>query len=174
MCFLYSLVKLDMPSSQAIHSADVFSRRGKFSHLPCKLNVKQSVETVQLWAKIKNTRTTTTTAFATPNENDEGERSGSHACSGEQVFVPLENNYSSNDLDEEAAGSLPESGSGVFQMVEHSVNLASLLDKLKALHLHVLASEQWNASRLKLCHKYVGKLKLYLLCLPSVVLPVPS
>lgn len=148
------------PIRHAIHSADVFSRRGKFSHLPCKLNVKQSVETVQLWAKIKNTRTTTTTAFATPNENDEGERSGSHACSGEQVFVPLENNYSSNDLDEEAAGSLPESGSGVFQMAEHSVNLASLLDKLKALHLHVLASEQWNASRLKLCHNnYVESAK---------------
>lgn len=155
MCFLYSLVKLDVPSSQAIHSADVSSQRGKFLHLPCKLNVKQSVETVQLWAKIRNTCTTRTTAFATPNENDEGERSGSHACSDEQVFVPLENNYSSSDLNEEAADSLLESGSGIFQMAEHSVNLASLLDKLKAVHLHLLASEQWNASRLKLCHKYV-------------------
>ena len=28
------------------------------------------------------------------------------------------------------------------------------LDKLKAVLLHVLASEQWNASRLKMCHRY--------------------
>ncbi|KAJ6830035.1 plastidial pyruvate kinase 4, chloroplastic-like [Iris pallida] len=27
------------------------------------------------------------------------------------------------------------------------------LDKLRAIHLHVLASEQWNSSRLKLCHR---------------------
>ncbi|XP_073005275.1 plastidial pyruvate kinase 4, chloroplastic-like [Typha latifolia] len=32
----------------------------------------------------------------------------------------------------------------------HSVNL---FDKLKAVHLHLLASEHWNASRLKLCHR---------------------
>ncbi|KZV32831.1 plastidial pyruvate kinase 4, chloroplastic [Dorcoceras hygrometricum] len=33
------------------------------------------------------------------------------------------------------------------------VNQASLLDKLKAIQLHILAMEQWNASRLKMCHR---------------------
>ncbi|KAE8694699.1 Plastidial pyruvate kinase 4 [Hibiscus syriacus] len=142
----------------AIHAVDVSELRlcnqgGKFADLPCRLNVRQSVKTVQLWPKLRNTLTMKTAAFAIPNENDESGRSGSHACSDDQVLMPFENNYSSSDLYEEAVDSVPESGSGVFQMVEHSVNLASLLDKLKAVHLHVLASEQWNATRLKSCHK---------------------
>lgn len=29
------------------------------------------------------------------------------------------------------------------------------LDKLQAVLLHVLASGQWNASRLKMCHRYI-------------------
>lgn len=31
-------------------------------------------------------------------------------------------------------------------------HLANLIEKLKAVRLHLLASEQWNASQLKLCH----------------------
>lgn len=34
-------------------------------------------------------------------------------------------------------------------------NQGNLLDKLKAVHMHALAMEQWNASRLKLCHRYI-------------------
>lgn len=33
------------------------------------------------------------------------------------------------------------------------IHVASLLEKLKALHLHLLAAEHWNASHLKLCHR---------------------
>lgn len=33
-------------------------------------------------------------------------------------------------------------------------HLGSLLEKLKAVHLHLLAAEHWNASHLKLCHRY--------------------
>lgn len=69
--------------------------------------------------------------------------------------MPLENNNSSSNLDGEAVASLSVSGAGLFQGVEHFENQASLLDKLKAVHLHVLASEKWNASRLNSCHKYV-------------------
>ncbi|GMI95488.1 hypothetical protein like AT3G49160 [Hibiscus trionum] len=147
-----------LTSHKAIHAADVLElrlciRRGKFAYLPCRVNVRQSAKTFQLWPKLRNTLSMRTTAFATLNENDESERSASHACSDDQVLMPLKSNYSSSDIYEEAIDSLPESGSGVFQMVDHSINLASLLEKLKAVHLHVLASEQWNDSRLKLCHK---------------------
>ncbi|XWS37959.1 hypothetical protein CRYUN_Cryun19dG0089700 [Craigia yunnanensis] len=142
----------------AIHTADVSklelcTLRGKFAYLPYRLNVRQPAQTVQLLAKIGNTLTRKTTAFAISNENGEAERSGSHTCSDDQVLMPLENNHSSSDPDGEAVASLSELGAGLFQSVEHSVNQASLLDKLKAVHLHVLASEQWNASRLKLSHK---------------------
>ncbi|KAJ0989332.1 hypothetical protein J5N97_007688 [Dioscorea zingiberensis] len=34
-----------------------------------------------------------------------------------------------------------------------SINYQVCLDKLMATYLHVLASEQWNASRLKICHR---------------------
>ncbi|XP_039035636.1 plastidial pyruvate kinase 4, chloroplastic-like [Hibiscus syriacus] len=153
-----SIITNHKPLRHAIHAADVLelqlcNQRGKFANLPCRLNARQSEKTVQLWPKLKSTLTMKTAAFAIPNRNDESELSGSHACSDDQVLMPSKNNYGSCDLYEEAVGSLPESGSGIFQMVEHSVNLASLLDKLKAVHLHVLASEQWNASRLKICHK---------------------
>ncbi|KAK8530678.1 hypothetical protein V6N13_030626 [Hibiscus sabdariffa] len=153
-----SIVTSHKALRHAIYAADVLelrlcNQRGKFAYLPCQLNVRQAVKTVQLWPKLRNTRTMKTAAFAIPNENNESERRGSHACSDDQVLMPSENDYSSSELHEEAVDSLPESGSGVFQMVEHSANLASLLEKLKAVLLHVLASEQWNASRLKLCHK---------------------
>ncbi|XVF12639.1 hypothetical protein REPUB_Repub08aG0136300 [Reevesia pubescens] len=142
-------------NQKAIYTADVseFTPRGKFAYPTCKLNVRQPVQMVQLLAKIRNTVSRKTKAFAIPNENNEAERSCSHACSDDQVLLPLENDHSSSDLDGKAVASLSESGAGVFQWVEHSVNQASLLDKLKAVHLHVLASEQLNASRLKLCHK---------------------
>ncbi|KAK8583463.1 hypothetical protein V6N12_067737 [Hibiscus sabdariffa] len=144
----------------AIHTADVSelrlcNQRGMLAYLPCRLNARQSMKTVPLWPKLRNTLTLNTTVFAIPNGNDESQRSSSHACSDDQVLMPSESNYSSSDLSEDAVDSRQESGSGVFQfqVIEHSVNLASLLDKLKAVHLHVLASEQWNASRLELCHK---------------------
>ncbi|XVF10036.1 hypothetical protein REPUB_Repub07fG0149200 [Reevesia pubescens] len=144
-------------NQKAIHTADVLelglrTLKGKFAfaYLPCRLNVTHPVKSVQLLAKIRKS-----TAFAIPNENDEAETSSSHACSDDQVLMPLENNHSSSNLDGEAVASLSlsESGAGLFQRVEHSGNQASLLEKLKAVHLHVLASEQWNASRLRLCHK---------------------
>ncbi|GMI63376.1 hypothetical protein like AT3G49160 [Hibiscus trionum] len=142
----------------AIHTADVSefrlcNQRGMLAYLPCRLNARQSMKTAPLWPKLGNTLTRKTTPFAIPNGNDESQRSSSHACSDDQVLMPSESSYCSSDLYEEAVDSLQESGSGVFQVVEDTVNLASLLDKLKAVHLHVLASEQWNASTLKLCHK---------------------
>ncbi|GFS32172.1 pyruvate kinase family protein [Actinidia rufa] len=43
--------------------------------------------------------------------------------------------------------------SGFYQNAVNLGNRGDLLDKLKAVQLHVLAMEQWNASRIKLCHR---------------------
>lgn len=39
----------------------------------------------------------------------------------------------------------------------HSHAHGNLLDKLKAIHMHALAMEQWNASRLKQSHRYITR-----------------
>ncbi|OMO88443.1 Pyruvate kinase [Corchorus capsularis] len=143
----------------AINTADVSelglcSLRVKFAYLPCRLNVRQPGQMVQLLAKSRKTLTWKTTAFAIPNENNEAERSSSHACSNDQGLMPSKNEHNSSDPNGETVDSLLKSEVGPFQGVEHLMNQASLMDKLKAVHLHVLASEQWNASRLKLSHKH--------------------
>ncbi|KAM0939460.1 putative pyruvate kinase [Dioscorea sansibarensis] len=44
--------------------------------------------------------------------------------------------------------------SSYSQSPDGPINLQDLLiEKLKAVHLHLLASERWNASQLKLCHR---------------------
>ncbi|XP_021300591.1 plastidial pyruvate kinase 4, chloroplastic [Herrania umbratica] len=142
----------------AIHTADVSelglcTLRGNFAYQPCRLNVRQPAQMVQLSAKFRSTLARKTAAFSIPNENNEAERSRSCACSDDQVLMPLENYNSSCHVDGEAVDSLSKSEAGFFQRVEHLGNQASVLDKLRAVYLHVLASEQWNASRLKLSRK---------------------
>ena len=57
------------------------------------------------------------------------------------------------DEEEISASSYPNSVLSVN--VNYLVDEANLLDKLKAARLHVLSSEQWNASQIKLCHRYI-------------------
>lgn len=47
-------------------------------------------------------------------------------------------------------------------------HLANLIERLKAVHLHLLASEHWNASQLKLCHGYNFNLPPYISLLKLV------
>lgn len=58
----------------------------------------------------------------------------------------------------EALASSLSSEAYFYPSSEHPGNRGSLLDKLKAVHLHVLASEQCNASRLELCHSQMNLL----------------
>nr|POF10990.1 plastidial pyruvate kinase 4, chloroplastic [Quercus suber] len=68
------------------------------------------------------------------------------------VLVMSKNNRRSKDPDVEAAASSSQSQANFCPNSEQR-SQGTLLDKLKAVHFHVLASEQWNASLLKLCHR---------------------
>ncbi|KAG5558787.1 hypothetical protein RHGRI_008667 [Rhododendron griersonianum] len=77
--------------------------------------------------------------FVISNENDEAGGGISHACTDKN----------SNPGDE-VVSLLSQSLSGFSQS---SFNVGNLLDKLKAVLLHVLLMEQWNDSRIKLSHR---------------------
>ncbi|OVA15293.1 Pyruvate kinase [Macleaya cordata] len=70
------------------------------------------------------------------------------------IFLASGNNQCQEDSDVNTVASISHSEVNIKQHVfDYPVNQGNLLDRLKAVHLHVLASEQWNASRLKLCHR---------------------
>ncbi|XP_057950415.1 plastidial pyruvate kinase 4, chloroplastic [Malania oleifera] len=131
-----------------------FNLSEKFTHMQCRFHVKQPVfryEIVQSLAGKKGCMRSKIFLFAIPNGSDKL-GSGSLDCSNDEVSMALENNESSVDPNVEVDSILlPESY--FSQNREHLSNQGNLLDKLKAVHLHVLALEQWNASRLKLCHR---------------------
>ncbi|KAE8077868.1 hypothetical protein FH972_016387 [Carpinus fangiana] len=66
-----------------------------------------------------------------------------------------DHNDHSKDPDVVALASSLSSQPYFYPSSEQPGNRGSLLDKLKAVLLHVLASEQCNASRLELCHRYI-------------------
>lgn len=144
--------------------------REKLVHLPCRFDAKKPVfrdNIVQTLTVHKGKLALTFIACATQNENDEPERGGSNACTNDAILTNSENNESSKDPGEAAVTSLLYSDPDCVRNVENLGNQVNLLDKLKAVHLHVLAMEQWNASRLELCHRYVFLFleKLQLTCL---------
>lgn len=103
--------------------------------------------------------------YATLHGNDEPERSQWKQYSHDEMLNSIfqsGNDTSSEDSDVEGVDSpsLSEEENtscllSTNQMVMmHPVNnQGNLLDKLKAVHLHLLAMEQWNASRLRLCDR---------------------
>lgn len=127
---------------------------GKFIHLPCKVPVSPIF--LQLSMRRKGNLTPRTLVFAISNENNEPESISSKACTDGQLFITPENNEKSKDNQNvKVDASVSHSEGKLSQSFEQVKNQGSLLDKLKAVQLHVLASEQWNASRLKLCHRYI-------------------
>ncbi|XP_058100372.1 plastidial pyruvate kinase 4, chloroplastic [Magnolia sinica] len=121
---------------------------------------------IQLLVKPKGRSKKNLVVFATLPGNDEPERSSwkpySHDEMLNSIFQASGNDLSPEDSDMEFVESVIDSDTedqncllhpkqGTFgDPVNHQ---GDLLDKLKALHLHVSAMEQWNASRLKICHK---------------------
>ncbi|KAA8533628.1 hypothetical protein F0562_030938 [Nyssa sinensis] len=96
---------------------------GKFTHLPCRIYVRRPVFKDQIIQNLARKKSA------------------------------LGKDESSKDLEKEDVASLSCSAANLPQSAEILGNQGNLLDKLKAVHLHVLAMEQWNASRLKLCHR---------------------
>lgn len=110
-----------------------------------------------------------TLAFSVRNDNGEAERETSHDCiddslvletetsldcTGDGLVLCSKNNENSEHKDVDVVASVSSSEEDLSQCLEEMRKLGSLHEKLKAIRLHVLASEQWNSSRLKLCHRY--------------------
>ncbi|XP_057480139.1 plastidial pyruvate kinase 4, chloroplastic-like isoform X2 [Actinidia eriantha] len=142
---------------QTVNPTDLISNNfwGKFTHLPCGVHFKKPVfrdKTVQLLARQKRNPGYRTIVFSILNEN--GEAGGfSHACADDSMRTASEDNENVMDSQDEVVAVLSQSGSGFYQNAVDMGNQGNLLDKLKAIQLHVLAMEQWNASRIKLCHR---------------------
>ncbi|KAM7467709.1 hypothetical protein LguiB_015271 [Lonicera macranthoides] len=129
----------------------------KFTHRPCRLNLKKPMfgdKIVQILNRQRGTLALTSIVYAIRKENDEPERGSSSACADDELLrTGSEKEHSSKEQGKEEFVSLLHSKTDLPQNTENLGNQGNLLDKLKAVHLHVLAMEQWNASRLKLSHR---------------------
>ncbi|CAA3008033.1 plastidial pyruvate kinase 4, chloroplastic [Olea europaea subsp. europaea] len=138
---------------QATVSSDFTSPKfyQNFMHLPSKLNAKNSASRnhIFLFGSKSGNVTLRTVVCAVPNEQDDSERCVSHHFADDSVVIhPLD------DENSQVPGFTPQlqSDTDIQQTFMSQGNQESLLDKLKAGQLHVLAMEQWNSSRLKMCH----------------------
>ncbi|KAL7003585.1 pyruvate kinase [Sarracenia purpurea var. burkii] len=126
----------------------------KLTHLACGLNSKKPVfrdKVSQPFPRRRRNPAPRTIVFAIPNENDEGEGGISHACTDDSVLSKNDRDF--RDTGDEVVAVASQPGSVFSQNSVDLGNEGNVLDKLKAIQLHVLAMEQWNASRIKLCHR---------------------
>ncbi|XP_060212016.1 plastidial pyruvate kinase 4, chloroplastic isoform X1 [Lycium barbarum] len=91
--------------------------------------------------------------FAIPNERDDAEKEGSDYYFHYPVVVDQKEDGSSFAPEMETAFSLLPCGEDIPRSNEINGKDGGLLAKLMAVHLHVLAMEQWNASKLRMSHK---------------------
>lgn len=95
----------------------------------------------------------TATYCMPPEQNDAKKKSSPHFTDGQVFLSPNDDDYPKQPR-KEAAASLIQSGFDLETNILNLGNRETFLDKLKAVHLHILAMEQWNVSRLKMCHRY--------------------
>ncbi|XP_010266495.1 PREDICTED: plastidial pyruvate kinase 4, chloroplastic [Nelumbo nucifera] len=148
------------PQSHGSNASDFTSHNRKFLYPMCRFYLKSSdygYYFSPLLANQKRYLTPRLIVSATLNGKDEPERSSvKPQTNGEtrkifsldsgSIQIPKDPNL-------ETVASTIESEMNLPECAENPVNQGNLLDKLKALHLHVLAMEQWNACWLKLCHR---------------------
>ncbi|XP_009599139.1 plastidial pyruvate kinase 4, chloroplastic [Nicotiana tomentosiformis] len=91
--------------------------------------------------------------FAIPNGKDDAEKEGSDYYIDYPVAVDRKQDKNSCAPEMETTFSLLPCGEGTPKSNEINGKEDGLLAKLIAVHLHVLAMEQWNASKLKMSHK---------------------
>ncbi|KDP22156.1 hypothetical protein JCGZ_25987 [Jatropha curcas] len=144
-------------SCHAIQSVDflgfVFSNpKLKPRNVPCRLDGRCPSPILQLLAVQRWISKPRIVAFSISNENDQVD-TGNFYSDADQMHFTLEDNESSSCSDAEVVSSVLFSEADLVQTVEILGKQASLLEKMKAIQLHVLASEQWNASQLQLCHR---------------------
>ncbi|CAA0824670.1 Plastidial pyruvate kinase 4- chloroplastic [Striga hermonthica] len=91
-------------------------------------------------------------ARSLPPERDNAHMGSSPHLTDGQAFVSPEEDENSREQRKETAVLMQSDANFQPNAAEHG-NRESVLDKLKAVHLHFLAMEQWNSSRLKTCHQ---------------------
>lgn len=130
----------------------LFGSSGKFVHFPCRNSLKQPLYAGKLL--VVSRRDLKQKIFAVPSEKDGAEVGSSSDVLDDYSVVSPEDDESCKSSDVEVMATATGLEEGISQSVENVRNQRNLLDKLKAVRLHILASEQWNASRLDLCHRY--------------------
>ncbi|XP_042503707.1 plastidial pyruvate kinase 4, chloroplastic isoform X2 [Macadamia integrifolia] len=133
----------------------------RFSHPTYGLHFTNSVfghHLIEILAKQKGYLNTSPKVFAKRNDNIEHERGCSKPQTDDEVLPSVM--VASGDIqspekpDMVVVASDPHLSLNLTQgILEDPINRVNLLDKLKAIHLHLLAMEQWNSSSLKLCHR---------------------
>lgn len=125
----------------------------KFNHVHGGLSIRRAVSNTKgapfLRIQISNS-VTRHIVFSIPNGSFGADGGVSYGSSDELARGDAYTNVDSEDPLTEVVSS--QLGLGLSQNVVNLQNQGDLLDKLRAIQLHLLAMEQWNASRLKLCH----------------------
>lgn len=116
-------------------------------HISSNLRSESGLNNVELLALHNSKLRPRTLAYAFPSEKGESKPSSfdSQALDG--------NNMGLDSVDVEEVSSFSYSRPDLFEDDNRPLSEAELLDKLKAIRLHVLASEQWNSSRIRSCHR---------------------
>ncbi|XP_076957820.1 plastidial pyruvate kinase 4, chloroplastic-like [Bidens hawaiensis] len=122
-------------------------------HLSCGLNAKILVSRSEMFQSLRTHKRVfplTLIVSAIRKGNDEHE-SIVGAYSDDQSLTISNDSRKANDSSKEVAAA-----ASLYPSEDHAKlvgNHGNLLDKLKAIHMHALAMEQWNASRLEQCHR---------------------
>ncbi|KAH6822229.1 pyruvate kinase family protein [Perilla frutescens var. hirtella] len=130
-----------------------FNLYGNSSFLLCKSGVKVADFGNHLLLLQGQGKRNPRAVYGIPPEREDAQRQSSPRFSDEQLFVCPENDGHPEEPREGRAASRMQSSADLQQIVEKQGNQVTILEKLKAVHLHILAMEQWNASRLKMCHR---------------------
>ncbi|KAL3653612.1 hypothetical protein CASFOL_003293 [Castilleja foliolosa] len=127
---------------------------GNSTFLPCKAGTEYSYfGNYILLFQGRGKHAPRIAAYSVPPERDNVQRQNSPHLTDDQLFMgPEDDDHSDNPMIQSSV-SVMQSDTDLQPSVAELGNQESVLDKLKAVHLHILAMEQWNTSRLKLCHQ---------------------
>lgn len=124
-----------------------------------QVKLKRQPKYFQVYAKLQENGDSGSDGHSTSHDLLNAITKNSEICSSPEKRSAISDD-SSCHLDQEShISSLND------ELTPDSINYQVCLDKLKAIYLHVLASEQWNASRLNICHRY--KINFHAICLSS-------
>lgn len=126
---------------------------GNSSFLPCKSGTKVPDYGNRITLLQGRDKLIPRAAYGVPPEREDAQTQNSPHLSDDQLFMCSGTDGHPEERRKGRAASRLQSSTDFQQIIEKQGNKVTILDKLKAVHLHILAMEQWNASRLKMCHR---------------------